>query len=109
MKIEEHKQLVLDIIEGVKSGEIGKVTTALSTISEDYAKINALNESLTKEKSTLDTQLKKLKEDNLDLYIKLSGLENKNPPEDKKPPIEEHEKTEDEIFAELQNEDGTFK
>ena len=39
MKIEEHKQLVLDIIEGVKSGEIGKVTTALSTISEDYAKI----------------------------------------------------------------------
>lgn len=111
MKIEEHKNIILAIINAVKNDNIGEVTKNLSTLSEDYGKISALNESLSSSNNELNEKIKKIQQDNLDLYIKCSGLENKNKSnENNKPPTEEQTKelSEDEAFAKLRDDKGNL-
>ena len=111
MKIEEHKNIILAIINAVKNDNIGEVTKNLSTLSEDYAKISTLNEGLSSSNNELNEKIKKIQQDNLDLYIKCSGLENKNKSnENNKPPTEEQTKelSEDEAFAKLRDDKGNL-
>lgn len=106
MKIEEHKQIIMDIINGVKNNDIGEVTKCLSTLSEDYARISGESEKLTKDNNDLNEKIKSLKSDNLDLYIKCSGLENTKQEQEQEQPEEQEELTEDEAFAKLWDDKG---
>lgn len=71
MKLEDHEKLITKAL--ASHSDIAILTETLQTLRDDYSKEYNSKEELTKTKADLETQITKLKENNMALFLKIGN------------------------------------
>jgi len=106
MKIEDFKQMTVDILENIT--DQAKISELLTTLVDDYTKIDNKINSLTTENVNFKTDNEKLRTANMNLFLKIG--EKVDTPTPEKSTIESKEPlNKPREFKDLFNEKGGLK